>query len=133
MGPPASQWMEDLEGAVAAGQDGLARHVAQKLAEDCAVMLALVLSYGRPMPTPNMRGAWALERLEGHPLRDECWALMSGFEKMPEGKGLVGRCAQLQQSVRGVVGNVPDALTPEGLLPGPLARPRVAQAGRHGR
>ena len=94
MGPPAAQWMEDLEGAIAAGQDGLARHVTQKLAEDCAVMLALAVRYQRPLPTHSMRGAWALERVAGHPLRDECFALMRGFAEMPDGQALIERCAR---------------------------------------
>jgi hypothetical protein len=115
MGPPAAQWLEDMEGAVASGQDGLARHVAQRLAEDCAVMLALSVSYQRPVPTANMRGAWALDRIEGHPLRDECWSLMRGSQETSA--GLLERCARLQQSVHEVVGNVPDALTPEGYFP----------------
>lgn len=117
MGPPAAQWLEDLRGALAAGQTGLARHVSRQLAEDCAVMLALTLTYGRPVPEPNMRGAWALERLAEHPVGKDCWALIRGLEDLPEDDALVERCATLQQKAREVVGHVPDALTPEGYYP----------------
>jgi hypothetical protein len=117
MGPPAAQWLEDLGGALAAGQSGLARHVARQLAEDCAVMLALVRSFARPMPSANMRGAWALEHLRGDELGEECWELIRGLEQLPPGEQLLDRCATLQRRVREVVGNVPDALTPEGYYP----------------
>jgi hypothetical protein len=117
MGPPAAQWLEDLQGAVAAGQDGLARHVARQLAEDCAVMLALVRRFARPLPSPSMRGAWALEQLREDPLGEECWQLIRGLEPLPPGEQLVERCRALQQGVREVVGEVPDALTPEGYYP----------------
>jgi hypothetical protein len=117
MGPPAAQWIEDLRGAVAAGQDGLARHVSRQLAEDCAVMTALTLFYRRPVPEPNMRGAWALEQLIEHPLGAECWDLIRGVESGTVDGGLVERCAALQQKARELVGNVPNALTPEGYFP----------------
>jgi hypothetical protein len=117
MGPPAAQWLEDLRGALDAGQEGLARHVSRQLAEDCAVMLALNLTYGRPMPEPNMRAAWALERLADHPAGRECWELIRGLEEMPADVELIERCAALQQRAREVVGHVPDALSPEGYYP----------------
>lgn len=117
MGPPAAQWIEDLQGAVAAGQDGLARHVARQLAEDCAVMLALTKRFSRPLPAPNMRAAWALERLDEDPLAAECWALIRGGEELAVDEGLLERCRRLQRDVSAVVGEVPDALTPEGYFP----------------
>lgn len=117
MGPPAAQWLEDLRGALAAGQSGLARHVARQLAEDCAVIGALTLFYQRPIPTPNMRGAWALEHLADHPLGVECWSLIRGLDQLPPGEVLAQRCADLQQQARALVGDVPNALTPEGYFP----------------
>ncbi|HVW47407.1 MAG TPA: hypothetical protein VHA76_10170 [Solirubrobacterales bacterium] len=117
MGPPAAQWLEDLRGALDAGQEGLARHVSRQLAEDCAVMLALALSHGRPVPGPSMRGAWALERIAGHPAAAECWELIRGLDEVPVDDELHERCARLQNQAREVVGHVPDALTPEGYYP----------------
>lgn len=117
MGPPAAQWLEDLRGALDAGQEGLARHVSRQLAEDCAVMLALALGHGRPIPEPNLRGAWALERIAEHPVAAECWRLIRGLDELPKGDALYEWCAHLQDEVRKVVGHVPDALTPEGYYP----------------
>ncbi|HZO06567.1 MAG TPA: DUF6031 family protein [Solirubrobacterales bacterium] len=117
MGPPAAQWLEDLRGALAAGQTGLARHVSRQLAEDCAVMLALTLTHGRPVPEPNMRAAWALERLAAEPVAADCWELIRGFDELPADEQLVERCAELQRRARELVGHVPDALSPEGYYP----------------
>jgi hypothetical protein len=117
MGPPAAQWIEDLRGALAAGQHGLARHVSRQLAEDCAVMLALTLFFPRPVPEPNIRAAWALEQLADHPVGRECWEFIRGLDDVPTDETLVERCAALQQKAREVVGNVPNALTPEGYFP----------------
>lgn len=117
MGPPAAQWIEDLDGAITAGQDGLARHVARQLAEDCAVMLALTLRFSRPLPAPNMRAAWALKRLGDDPLAAECWALIRAGEELVVDQTLLERCRRLQRDVSAVVGEVPDPLTPEGYFP----------------
>ncbi|MEZ5077277.1 MAG: hypothetical protein R2725_07540 [Solirubrobacterales bacterium] len=117
MGPPAHQWLEDLRGAVAINQQGLIHYVVRQLAEDCAVMLTLALTFERPAPPPALRGSWALERLEGHPLRDECWALMRGFDELPPGEELIERCERLQKEVRKVVGDVPNPISPEGYFP----------------
>jgi hypothetical protein len=116
MGPPVAQWMEDMEGAAAEGQDGLVRYCARQLGEACAVMIALAGLYEKPMPAPPMRGAWALERLEGHPLRDECWRLMRGSDSADAAE-LIEASKTLVQEVRAVVGHVPDPLTPEGYFP----------------
>jgi hypothetical protein len=117
MGPPAGQWIEDLEGAVAAGQVGLARHAARQLAEDCAVMIALAVGQHRPVPVPSLRGAWALALIEGHALEPECRALISGLDDDSDLDELLDRCHRLQEAVRDIVGNVPDPLTPEGYFP----------------
>ncbi|HYG96317.1 MAG TPA: hypothetical protein VD741_04335 [Solirubrobacterales bacterium] len=117
MGPPAAQWMEDLRGALAAGQQGLARHVSRQLAEDCAVMLALTLFHRRPIPEPGLRAAWALEQLADHPVGKDCWGLIRGLEEMPEDEELIARCADLQQKSRAAAGDVPNPLTPEGYFP----------------
>lgn len=118
MGPPAAQWIEDLRGALDAGQLGLVRHVTQKLGEDCAIMLALTTSYEKPLPTRNMRAAWALERLDGHPLQAECWDLIRGAADIEADPGrLIDRCERLQDEMRRLVGDVPNPLTPEGYFP----------------
>ncbi|HEX5608549.1 MAG TPA: hypothetical protein VFX45_00495 [Solirubrobacterales bacterium] len=117
LGPPAGQWLEDLRGAVAAGQRGLARHVSRQLAEDCAVMLALTLCYRRPVPEANMRGAWALEQVADHPVGRECWELIRAPQELVADEALVERCAELQRRASEVVGTVPNALTPEGYFP----------------
>jgi hypothetical protein len=116
MGPPVSQWLEDMEGAARAGQEGLVRFCARQLGEVCAVMLVLTVMNQKPIPPPHMRGAWALERLRGHELYDECWELMRGPEEIDSDE-LLRRCPVLVQSVREVVGDVPDPLTPEGYFP----------------
>ncbi len=117
LGPPAAQWAEDLEGAVAAGQVGLARHVTRQLAEDCAVILALATGYHRPVPVAILRGAWALKQIEGHELVSECRALIDGLEDDMPLEELAERAIRLQQRVREIVGDVPDPLTPEGYFP----------------
>jgi hypothetical protein len=116
MGPPVSQWLEDMQGAAADGQDGLVRYCARQLGEACAVMLTLAGLYEKPMPPPHMRGAWALERLHGHPLWDDCWNLMRGSETASAAE-LIEASKRLVQEARGVVGHVPDPITPEGYFP----------------
>jgi len=117
MGLESAQWMEDIEGAMRADQRGLVRYVSRAIGEECAVMLALVVRHAKPIPAPKMRGPWALEQLEGHELRDECWSLMRGIRDDESPEEVVMRCRQLLARVREVVGNVPDPLTPEGYHP----------------
>jgi hypothetical protein len=116
MGPPVAQWVEDMQGAAEAGQNGLARYCARQLGEACAVMLTLVLRNHKPIPPPHMRGSWALDHMRGHELWDECWELMRGAEDV-EVAELVERVPRLVQRVREIVGEVPDPLTPEGYFP----------------
>lgn len=116
MGLPVAALLEDLRGAVDAGQDGLARHSARNIAMTCGVVLALVLYYERPIPKPRMRASWARQRIAGTELGDECIALVQGSEGALAGE-LAERCESLVAGVRELVGDIPDPLTPEGYFP----------------
>lgn len=117
MGPPIAQWMEDLDGAVSSGQRGLALYVARQVGESCAVMLALAERHEKPLPAPSLRAAWALDRIEGHELRDECWSLIRGAGDEESVEQVMSRCSSLVAQVRELVGEVPDPLTPAGYFP----------------
>ena len=109
--------LEDMDGAIEAGQSGLVRYSAVAVGEDCAVMLALVLRNEKPLPKRSMRATWALERIEGHALRPECLRLMRSFDASASDEELRDRCHALVAKTREVVGEVPDALTNEGYFP----------------
>ena len=122
MGMPAQTFVEDLHGALAAGQDGLVRYAARMVGDACAVVLTLVLYDDRPIPPPSLRSARALERLGRHPLAAACWELIRGVDDEPS-EAIVERCDRLVAEVRALAGEVPDILTPEGYFPA-LARAR---------
>lgn len=109
--------LEDMDGAIEAGQGGLVRYSAVAVGEDCAVMLALVLCNEKPLPKRNMRATWALERIRGHELRPECLALIRCFGSQASDKQIRDRSHRLVELTRAIVGEVPDALTNEGYFP----------------
>ncbi len=118
MGLECAQWMEDLQGAAAANQRGLVRYVSRAIGEECAVMLALIVHHAKPIPSPQMRAAWALERIAGHDLHDPCWELIRGVDVDAEPPWkTVARCEALLDAVREIVGDAPNPLTPEGYHP----------------
>jgi len=117
MGPPIAQWAEDVEGAAEAGQDGLVRHGATAIGQECAVMIALVTCKERPLPVASLRAAWALERIRDHELWADCWELVRGAPNDASNEEVLARCRRLVDAVRPLVGDVPDPLTPEGYFP----------------
>jgi hypothetical protein len=112
---PVTIFVEDLEGALVAGQDGLVRRVGRSIAEACAVVVNIVESYERPIPPPSQRAAWALERLRSHDVWDDCWPLLKGSDESAE--QTAERCRRLVARTRELVGEIPDVLTPEGYFP----------------
>ncbi len=117
MGPMAQCLVEDLQGAVAEGQVGLARHVTRQLADLCAVTVALAEYHAKPVPPPNLRAAWALDVIQGHELAPECSALIRGVDDDEPLDQLLDRGTRLHQAVRDIVGDVPDSISPEGYFP----------------
>jgi hypothetical protein len=115
MGLPLSAYLEDVDGAAAAGQDGLARRMGRAVGEACAVVLALGDCDARPIPHPTVRAAWALERVVDPELRERCWELVRGAGSSAE--EIAARCEQLVSRVREQMLPVPDPLTPEGYFP----------------
>ena len=116
MGFPVRTFVEDLHGALEAGQDGLVRYAARAVGDACAVVLCLMLHDARPVPSPGMRGSWALDQLDGHELRQACWELIRGVDDEPS-SAIVERCDWLVREVRALTGEVPDILSPEGYFP----------------
>jgi hypothetical protein len=116
VGMPLAAFVEDLRGAIADGQPGLARYVARGIGEACAVVLVLMLFYERPIPHPSVRAAWALRLLEGHELHADCLTLIASPGDVPLGE-LAERAERLVAGVRQVTGEIPDLLTPEGYFP----------------
>lgn len=116
LGMPTATFVEDLHGAQEDGQEGLLRYAARAIGEGCAVVLGLVLRYDRPIPPPAVRASWALERLAGHELADDCWALIRGRDDEPA-SAVVQRCDRLVARVGELVGDIPDVLTSEGYFP----------------
>jgi hypothetical protein len=113
---PITALLEDLRGALADGQEGLARHTARNIGTNCAVVLNLVLFYERPFPPARMRAAWALERVASHPLGADCMTLVRSPRTLSAGE--LGEIAErLITSVRDIVGDVPDPMSPEGYFP----------------
>jgi hypothetical protein len=117
LGLEAAQMLEDLEGAAADDQRGLARYVLRTIGEECAVMLALVLRHAKPMPPPHLRAAWAIELLGDHELAPECLWALNGIDQDEPLDDVAARCRRLVARVRSSVGQVPDPLTPEGYHP----------------
>jgi hypothetical protein len=117
MAMPVTAFEEDLQGALASGQDGLLRAVARGIGDACAVALSLILFYERPIPAPNVRVSWALERLGEHELGRECWALIAGSPADQPAGAIAERCERVIAGVRELVGEIPNVLTPEGYFP----------------
>lgn len=116
IGMSVQTFLEDAHGAEEAGQDGLLSYAARMVGETCAVALALALNHARPIPARAMRASWALERLEGHDLRQPCWELIRGPGDAPAAE-VVGRCERLLAEVRTIAGEMPNVLTPAGFYP----------------
>jgi hypothetical protein len=115
VGMPVHTFLEDVRGAAEAEQDGLLRYTSRMIGEASAVALALALTSERPVPSPAMRGSWALSCLEGHELREDCWDLIRGIDVDPP--ELAARCEHLVARLHGVLGEIPNILTPEGYFP----------------
>lgn len=109
-------YLEDARGAQLAGQDALLRFAARMIGETCAVALNVALNQERPLPGPAMRASWALERLEGHELRQLCWELIRGSDDVPA-EEILERCEALVGGSAAVIGEMPDPLTPQGHIP----------------
>ncbi len=107
---------EDLRGAVADGQAGLARYSARKIGQNCAIVLNLVLFYERPLPPTRMRISWALDRLADHELGRDCAALVRASLDTPMDE-LLETTGRLVAGVREVVGDVPNPISPDGYFP----------------
>lgn len=109
--------IEDLRGAIEAGQSGLVRYSAMAIGEDCAVILALIERNSRPLPARGMRAAWALTRIRGHALWPECWRLVRSFDSSESDEEIGAACLRLVASTRAIAGDVPDGLTHDGYFP----------------
>lgn len=109
--------LEDLEGAVAAGQAGLVRYSAMAIGEDCAVILALTMHTDKPLPARRMRASWALTRIRDHELGPECWRLVRSFASEESSEDIRTGCHRLVAATRAIVGEVPDGLTHDGYFP----------------
>jgi hypothetical protein len=109
--------LEDLQGAIEAGQSGLVRYSAMAIGEDCAVILALTESNEQPLPARSMRAAWALTRIRDHALWPECWRLVRSFDSAESDEAIAAACRRLVASTRAIVGEVPDGLTHDGYFP----------------
>jgi hypothetical protein len=116
IGFPTNLFLEDLHGAQQGGQDGLLRHVARRIGENCAVALNQAVNYDRATPSAAMRSSWALERLQGHELWQPCWELIRGVDDACNNE-IVERCDSLIVEVQKTVGSVPNVLTPAGQFP----------------
>lgn len=115
IGMPVRSFTEDIDGAQQAGQEALVHFTARRIGEACAVALNVALNHARPIPSPAMRGSWALERLEGHELWQPCWELIRGIDAPVD--EVVKRCASLTARVYEIVGEMPNILTPDGYFP----------------
>lgn len=109
-------FLEDVHGAQQAGQEALLRFSARRIGDACAVALNVGLNLDRPIPSPAMRSSWALERLQGHELRQPCWELIQGIDDVPA-EEIVERCEALVAKSRAVVGETPNPRVPEGYYP----------------
>lgn len=109
--------LEDLRGAIEAGQSGLVRYSAVAIGEDCAVILALTECNEKPLPVRGMRAAWALNRIRGHALWPQCWQLVRSFDSAEPDEDIAAACLRLVAATRAIVGDVPDGLTHDGYFP----------------
>jgi hypothetical protein len=109
--------LEDLQGAIEAGQSGLVRYSAMSIGEDCAVILALTERNEKPLPTRRMRAAWGLARIRDHALWADCWQLVRSFETTESDEEIGAACHRLVAATRAIVGDVPDGLTHDGYFP----------------
>jgi hypothetical protein len=116
VGLPIAALLEDLRGAVTEGQEGLVHRNARMIGQSCAVVLALVLGHGRPVPAIRVQASWALERVGGHRLGQECERLIRAGWEVPADE-LVERCERLVADVRALLGDIPDPLVPQGYFP----------------
>ena len=116
VGMPTQTYLEDLHGAQQEGQDALVRYAARMIGDTCAVALNLAINYERPIPSRAMRVSWALERLQGHEMQQPCWELIRGMDGAST-EEVVERCEHLIERVHGIVGEMPNILTPEGYYP----------------
>lgn len=116
IGLPALTFLQDVQGAKQASQDGLLSYTGRMIGDACAVALNLALNYARPIPSPAMRSSWALEGVQGHELRQPCWELIRGIDDVSADE-MVERCESLIAQVCAVVGEMPNILTPEGHYP----------------
>jgi hypothetical protein len=108
--------LEDLRGALADGQEGLARHTVRHIGQECAVVLNLVLFHERPLPPARMRAAWALERVAEHPSGRDCLTLVRSPAETST-QELAEIAERLVAEVRTVMGDVPNPITPDGYFP----------------
>jgi len=116
IGLPALTFLQDVQGAKQAGQDGLQSYTARMIGDACAVALNISLNHARPIPSPAMRSSWALEGLQGHELRQPCWELIRGLDDVSAEE--MGRAFEsLIAQVCAIVGEMPNILTPEGHYP----------------
>lgn len=109
--------LEDLEGAIDAGQSGLVRYSATAIGEDCAVILALTLAREKPLPARRMRAAWAFSRIAGHELEEPCWELVRSFPEETPDSEIHAACHELVAATRRIVGDVPNGLEHDGYFP----------------
>lgn len=115
IGMPVRSFIEDIYGAQQAGQENLVHFTARRIGEACAVALNVAVNYARPIPSPAMRGSWALEQLQGHELCQPCWELIRGIDAPAD--EIVKRCDSLTTRVYEIVGEMPNILTPDGYFP----------------
>lgn len=116
MGLPVATFVEDMHGALQDGQEGIVRFATREIGEACAVTLAIMLFYRRPIPSPAMRASWALESLGTHKLAPLCAELVRSDQQTSPDQ-LVEAAATLVAAVHDLVGHVPDVLTPDGYFP----------------
>ncbi|HEV7805581.1 MAG TPA: hypothetical protein VGO80_07185 [Solirubrobacteraceae bacterium] len=109
--------LEDLDGAMAAGQSGLIRYSAVAIGEDCAVILALTTRNEKPLPSRKLRASWALARIRDHELWPQCWQLVRSFDCDASDADIKQACDRLVAATREIVGEVPDGLTNDGYFP----------------
>lgn len=122
MSMPVPALLEDARGAHDAGQLGLLRHTARGLGRTCATVIALVAYDARPIPSPRVASAWALDLIDGHPLAHDCAVLIDGDATLSADE-LLERCVRLSAAVEALAGSTPDPMSPEGYFPA-MARAR---------
>jgi hypothetical protein len=116
VGMPALTFLQDVHGARDADQRGLQQYAARMIGDACAVALNVGINERRPIPSPALRGAWALEGIRDHELFQSCWELIRGVDGESTDE-VVERCESLISRVREIVGEMPNILTPEGHYP----------------